>query len=38
VFNEDIDLVASITDRSDLTCPVLIGRDILHNAYFEEEE
>jgi len=44
VFNEDIDLVASITDRSDLACPVLIGRDILHswidvrNAYYEEEE
>lgn len=38
VFNEDIELLVSITDRSTLSCPVLIGRDILHNAYFEEEE
>ena len=36
VFNEDIDLVASITDRSDLTCPVLIGRDILHNVVLRD--
>jgi len=37
VFDEIIDLKASITDRSKLSCPVLIGRDILHNAYGEEE-
>ena len=37
VFGEEIILKASITDRSKLTCPILIGRDILHNAYMEEE-
>lgn len=38
VFDEIIILKASITDRSKLSCPILIGRDILHNAYTEEEE
>ena len=37
VFNEIIILKASITNRSKLSCPILIGRDILHNAYDEEE-
>ena len=37
VFNETIILKASITNRSKLSCPILIGRDILHNAYEEEE-
>ncbi len=37
VFDEIIILKASITDRSKLSCPILIGRDILHNAYTEEE-
>jgi len=37
VFDEVIDLKVSITDRSKLSCPILIGRDILHNAYTEEE-
>jgi hypothetical protein len=37
VFNEIIILKTSVTDRSNLSCPILIGRDILHNAYEEEE-
>lgn len=37
VFDEVLVLKASITNRSKLTCPILIGRDILHNAYSEEE-
>jgi hypothetical protein len=37
VFDEIIELKVSITDRSKLSCPILIGRDILHNAYTEEE-
>ena len=36
VFDEIIELKASVTDRSKLSCPILIGRDILHNAYEEE--
>ena len=36
VFDEIIELKASVTDRSELSCPILIGRDILHNAYEEE--
>lgn len=37
VFDELIILKASVTNRSKLSCPILIGRDILHNAYTEEE-
>jgi len=39
VFDELIILKASVTNRSKLSCPILIGRDILqYNAYSEEEE
>ncbi len=38
VFDEIIVLKVSVTDRSKLSCPILIGRDILqYNAYSEEE-
>lgn len=38
VFDEVIVLKVSVTDRSKLSCPILIGRDILqYNAYSEEE-
>ena len=38
VFDELIILKASVTNRSKLSCPMLIGRDILqYNAYTEEE-
>ena len=37
VFGEVLTLKASTTTRSKLSCPILIGRDILHNAYKEEE-
>lgn len=37
VFGEVIALKASITSRYKLSSPILIGRDILHNAYSEEE-
>jgi len=38
VFDEVIVLKVSVTVRSSLSCPILIGRDILqYNAYSEEE-
>ena len=35
---EVLTLKASTTNRSKLSCPILIGRDILHNAYEERND